>query len=160
VTKITVRSSNEEVLNWLNNNNFTSVLNQFQHYTGIDLLRLTINDIRRICNGDDSIGIRLYNQLNETVISPLKTFYVKTANNDIYSAVYLHTLTRRELIEKIFHLIQQTQQDTYNITLELNKIQIKIDNDDVVKYSLPNEGQFYLKIFPYEFILCLINNSV
>jgi transcription factor CP2-like protein len=160
VTKITIRSSNEEVLNWLNSNHFTSVINRFQHYTGIDILRLTINDVCRICNGDDSISIRLYNQLNETVISPLKTFYVKTANNDIYSAVYLHTLTRRELIEKIFHLIQQTQQDTYNITLELNKIQIKIDNDDVVKYSLPNEGQFYLKIFPYEFILCLINNSV
>jgi len=160
VTKITIRSSNEEVLNWLNSNHFTSVINRFQHYTGIDLLRLTINDVHRICNGDDSISIRLYNQLNETIIPPLKTFYVKTSNNDSYSAVYLHTLTRRELIEKILQLIQQSQQDACNITLELNKIKIKIDNDDVVKYSLPNEGQFYLKIFPFEFILCLINNSV
>jgi transcription factor CP2-like protein len=160
ITKITVRSSNEEVLNWLNNNNFSSVSNRFQHYTGTDLLRLTINDIRRICNGDDSISIRLYNQLNETVIPPLKTLYIKTSNNDTYSAIYLHTLTRNELIEKIFQLIQQTQQDPYNLILELNKIKIKIDNDNVVKYSLPNGGQFYLKIFPYEFVLCLINNSI
>ncbi|CAF4792200.1 unnamed protein product [Rotaria sp. Silwood1] len=114
-TKITVQSSCEEVLNWLNNNNFSSVINQFQHYTGIDLLRLTMNDIRRICNSNDSISIRLYNQLHETVVAPLKILYVKTTNTDLYSAIYLHTLTRHELEEKIFELIQQTHQEKYNL---------------------------------------------
>jgi transcription factor CP2-like protein len=160
VTKITTRSTNEEVLQWLNNNNFSSVLNRFQDYTGMDLLRLNINDFRRICNGDDSISIRLYNQLNETIVPPLKTLYIKTTNNDIYSAIYLHTLTRRELGEKLLQLIHQTQQEIFTIILELNKIKIKIDNDNVVKYSLPDQGQFYLKTFHYEFILCYINNSV
>ncbi|CAF4316015.1 unnamed protein product, partial [Rotaria sordida] len=128
-TKITVQSSCEEVLNWLNNNNFSSVVNRFQHYTGIDLLRLTMNDIRRICNGDDSISIRLYNQLHEIVVAPLKTLYVKTSNTNIYSAIYLHTLTRHELEKKLFELIQQTQKDEYNLVFELDKIKINIDND-------------------------------
>ena len=160
VTKITTRSTNEEVLQWLNNNNFSSVSNRFQDYTGIDLLRLNINDFRRICNGDDSISIRLYNQLNETIVPSLKTLYIKTTNNDIYSAIYLHTLTRRELGEKLFQLIHQTQQELFTMSLELNKIKIKIDNDNVVKYSLPDQGQFYLKTFHHEFILCYINSSV
>ncbi|CAF1081420.1 unnamed protein product [Rotaria sordida] len=159
-TKITVQSSCEEVLNWLNNNNFSSVVNRFQHYTGIDLLRLTMNDIRRICNGDDSISIRLYNQLHEIVVAPLKTLYVKTSNTNIYSAIYLHTLTRHELEKKLFELIQQTQKDEYNLVFELDKIKINIDNDDVVKYSLLDKGQFDLKIYPCEIILCLINNSI
>ena len=158
--KMTIRSSNDEVLNWLNINNFSSVVHRFQHYTGIDLLRLTRNDVRQICNGDDAISIRLYNRLNETIISPLKTLYIKLANNDTYSTIYLHTLTRHELGEKLFQLTQQPQQETFNLELELNKIKIKIDNDNVVKYSLPNEGQFYLKHLPFEFILCLLNHSI
>jgi transcription factor CP2-like protein len=158
-SKITIHSSNEDVLNWLNTNHFSSLVNRFQHYTGLDLLRLTRNDIQQICNGDDAISIRFYHQLNETIIPPLKTFYIKLTNNDIYSAIYLHTLTRYELREKLFQLIQQPQQDTCNLILELDKIKIKIDNDNVVKYSLPNEGQFYLKILPYELILYLLNRS-
>jgi len=158
-SKITIQSSHEDVLNWLNNNHFSSIINHFQYYKGIDLLRLTINDIRQICNGDDAISIRLYNQLNETIIPPLKILYIKMTNNDLYSAIYLHTLTRNELGEKLFQLIQQPKQEIFQITLELNKIKIKIDNDNVVKYSLPDGGQFYLKILSYEFILCLLNRS-
>jgi transcription factor CP2-like protein len=158
--KITIRSSNEEVLNWLKKNNFSSVVNRFQHYTGVDILRLTKPDLRQICNGDDAISIRLYNQLNETIIQPSKILYIKMTNNDIYSVIYLYTLTRYELREQLFQLIHQPQQELFNIILELNKIKIRIDNDNIVKYSLPNEGQFYLKIYPYEFNLCLLNTSV
>ncbi|UJR16289.1 hypothetical protein I4U23_003195 [Adineta vaga] len=157
IPNITIRSTNEDVLKWLNSNNFSSVLKQFQHYTGLDILRLTTNDIRRICNEEDSISIRLYNRLHETIVPPLKTLYIKTTNNDIYSAIYLHTFTCRELGEKLFEL---TQQEPYYILLEFNKIQIKIDNDSVVKYSLPDQGRFFLKNFSCEFVLCLINTSV
>ncbi|CAF0868345.1 unnamed protein product [Rotaria sordida] len=121
-TKITIQSSNEEVLNWLNNNNYSSIVNRFQHYKGIDILRLSKNDIRQICNGDDAISIRLYNQLNETIVQPLKILYITLTNNDIYSTIYLHTLTYHELREKLFELIQQPQQEIFNILLELNKI--------------------------------------
>ncbi|CAF3560149.1 unnamed protein product [Adineta steineri] len=132
-TKITIRSSNEDVLNWLNKNNFSSVVHHFQHYTGLDMLRLTKNDLREICNGDDTISIRLYNQLNEMIIPPLKILYIKITNNDLYSAIYLHTLTRHELIEKLCQLIEQPQQQhVFNIILELNKTQLKIDNDNVI----------------------------
>jgi hypothetical protein len=62
-------------------------------------------------------------------------------------------------MEKIFQFLQQTPEETCNLILELNKIKIKIDNDNVVKYSLTDNGQFYLKTLPYEFILCSINPS-
>ncbi|CAF1015507.1 unnamed protein product [Rotaria sp. Silwood1] len=137
-TKITIRSSSEEVLNWLNNNNFSSVVNRFQHYKGIDILRLSKIDIHQICNGDDSISIRLYNQLNDTLIQPLKTLYITLTNNDIYSTIYLHTLTRRELLEKTFELIQQPQQEIFSITLELNKIKIRIDDFFTLKKIVDN----------------------
>ncbi|CAF3566613.1 unnamed protein product [Rotaria socialis] len=131
-TKITVQSSSEEVSHWLNDNHFVAVVNRFQNYRGIDLLRLTADDIRRICNDDDSISIRLYNQLNETIVAPLKTLYVKVNNTDLYSAIYLHTLTRDEFEKKLFKLIHPNQPETYNLVLELNKIKIKIDTDDVI----------------------------
>ncbi|CAF2134049.1 unnamed protein product [Rotaria magnacalcarata] len=70
-TKITMRSS----------------INRFQYYTGVDLLRLTKNDIRQICNGDDAISIRLHKQLNETIIQSLKILYITLTNSDIYSTI-------------------------------------------------------------------------
>ena len=158
--QITIRSTNDDVLNWLKQNNFTSVLNRFEYYTGTDLLRLTSDDLRRICNNDDSISIRLYNQLNEIIIPPLKTLYIKTSDNDHFSAIYLHALTRRELIEKICQFIRQPEQHQCNLVLEFNKLKIKIDHDNVVKYSIPNEGQFLLKISPHELVLYLISLSV
>ncbi|CAF0994387.1 unnamed protein product [Adineta ricciae] len=156
-TKITVRSSNDDVLKWLKASSFSSVLNRFEHYTGIDLLRLTSDEIRRICNDDESISIRLYNLLHETVVPPVRTFYIKTTHSDIYSAVYLHTLTRDDLQEKLCELTQQRQ--ACNMTLEFNKIQIQIDSDNVVKYSMPDQGRYFLKIVSREFILSSINAS-
>ena len=158
-SKITIQSTNDDVITWLTTNHFSSLINRFEHYTGLDLLRLTKANIRQICNNDDAISLRLYNRLNETLIPPLKTFYIRLINNDTYFAIYLHTLTRYELKEKLFQLIELPFQESLNMILELNRIKIKIDNDNVVKYSLPNEGQFYLKIFSNEFILCLINRS-
>ena len=158
-TKITIRSSNEDVFSWLKMNNFNSVLNRFEHYTGLDLLRLTVHDLHRICNGDDAISIRLYNQLNETIVAPLKTLYIRTVNHDIYSAIYLHALTRRELVDKLHQFNQEISHETTSLFLELNKIKIQIDSDNVVKYSLPNNGQFSLKTMPYELTLSLINHA-
>ncbi|CAF4595515.1 unnamed protein product, partial [Rotaria magnacalcarata] len=89
-----MRSSSGEVLHWLNHNSFFSVVNRFQYYTGVDLLRLTKNDIRQICNGDDATSIRLHKQLNETIIQSLKILYITLTNSDIYSTVYLQTLTK------------------------------------------------------------------
>ncbi|CAF0855824.1 unnamed protein product [Adineta steineri] len=74
-TKITVGSSNEDVLNWLNKNDFSSVVHRSEHYTGLDMLRLTKNDLHHICNGDDTISIRLYNQLNQIIIPPIDDFF-------------------------------------------------------------------------------------
>lgn len=151
---ITIRSSADDVLHWLTANNFSCVLSRFQHYAGIDLLRLTVGDMRRICHDDDSISIRLFNQLHETPVPPLKTLFVKTSIDDTSSAIYLHSLTRRELADKLLEL---TQREPSQLILEANKIRIKIDADNVVKYSLPDQAQLLVKISPCEWTLCLLN---
>ena len=156
--KITIQSSHEDVFNWLNQNNFSSIVNCFQYYNGLDLLRLTLTDIRQICRGDDAISIRLYNQLKETIIRPLKILYIKIGNTDAYSAIYLHTLTRQELGEKLLQFVEQPYRESFELILELHEMKIKIDKDEVVKHTLPNEGQFYLKIFPYQILLCSLNS--
>ncbi|CAF4179283.1 unnamed protein product, partial [Adineta steineri] len=107
---------------WLNKNNFSSVVHRFQHYTGLDMLRLTKIDLHQICNGDDTISIRLYNQLNQIIIPPVKILYIKITNNDLYSAIYLHTLTRHELIDKLCQLIEQPQQQHIDDFFALKKV--------------------------------------
>ncbi|CAF4530445.1 unnamed protein product [Rotaria magnacalcarata] len=89
----------------------------FIKWRSVDLLRLTKNDIRQICNGDDAISIRLHKQLNETIIQSLKILYITLTNSDIYSTVYLQTLTKCELGENFFELIQQPQQEIFHIIL-------------------------------------------
>ena len=156
---ITVHSSNEEVLLWLENNYFSAVLDRFRHFRGVDLLRLSLHDIRRICNDDHSMSIRLFNQVNETSVPPLKTLFIKTTQDDAYSAIYLHGLTRRELQDRLSEFVPAVQERCLPLLLELNRIRVKIDNDNVVKYSLPNEGLFYVKTSPSEIVLCLINSA-
>ena len=150
-TKITIHSSSAEVTTWLEQNHFSSLIDRFSHYTGLDLLRLSLDDIRRICSGDESLSIRLSHRLNERVIPPLKILYVRRSNEERYSAIYLHALTRRELEEKLGDTAR-------TLLLELNQICLHIDHDDVIKYSLPHQGRFELKTFAAEIVLSLIND--
>ena len=158
-TKITVESSSADVVKWLEYYHFSSLIDRFAHYTGVDLLRLTLEDIRRICQGEESLSIRFYNQLNERVIPPLKTLYIRTNTEQRYSALYLHALTRRELEEKLGEYLRWTPGDQpWNLLVELNQIRIQIDHDNVIKYSLPHQARFHLKTFDFEIVLCLIND--
>lgn len=158
-TTITVESSSADVVKWLEHYHFSSLIDRFAHFTGVDLLRLTLDDVRRICRGDESLSIRFYNQLNERVIPPMKTLYIRTNSEQRYSALYLHALTRRELEEKLGEYLRLTPGDQpWNLLVELNQIRIQIDHDNVIKYSLPHQARFHLQTFDFEIVLCLIND--
>ena len=144
--RITTYSSHEDVTHWLDQHHFSALIARFPSYTGCDLLRLTVDDIRQICSQDQALSLRLYNQLHQTIVPPSKILYIGQKPADLYSAVYLHRLTQEELIEKLRELLGPSFDEIRTLVLALKKVQIIIDHDDVVKYSLPNEGQFHLKI--------------
>ncbi|CAF1340302.1 unnamed protein product, partial [Didymodactylos carnosus] len=128
-------------------NNFHTITSLFQYYTGLDLLRLNINDILKICG--DCIGLRLYNQLKQTIIQPMKTFYIRQINEDYYHCIYLHTLTRKELLQKIIeqfriNKISSIYYCQLYIEQQQQKLKIKLD-DDVIKYSINNQMRFVLR---------------
>ena len=153
--RITIYSSRDDVVHWLDQNQFSSLVSRFPGYTGCDLLRLTIDEIRQICSQDQALSLRLHHQLHETIVQPLKILYVKQPHSDFYSALYLHRLTGEELIERLRELLGRTFDEIRILVLQLKKVQIIIDSDAVVKYSLPNEGRFYLNIDTPQLTLCL-----
>lgn len=144
--RITIYSSHDDVAHWFDQHQFSALVTRFPSYTGCDLLRLTVDDIRQICSQDQALSLRLYNQLHQTIVPPSKILYIEQMHADLYSAIYLHRLTQEELIEKLRELVGPSFDAIRILVLELKKVQIIIDHDDVVKYSLPNEGQFHLKI--------------
>lgn len=160
VGKITIYSTKENVTQWLRTNQYESVLHRFQDYNGLDLLRLSIDDMRRICNGDDAISIRLHHQLHEKLVQPLRTLYIKLYPNEFFSAIYLHRLTRQELEERLFELLKKSPEEILTVFVELKKIKVRIDTDDIVKYSLPNEAPFHLNVSFNELVLIPIHTSI
>lgn len=159
VTKLTPQSSSDDVVRWLNQQNFSSIVPRFQHYRGVDLFRLSFDEIHRICHGDDSLSIRLFNELNEKVIPPRKVLYIQLEHQHTFAAIYLHSLTRKEFEEKFFEFLQPIDEKIFHFFLELERIRIRIDNDNVVKYSIPNESRFTLRKVDNEIFLSLINDD-
>ncbi|CAF1649528.1 unnamed protein product, partial [Didymodactylos carnosus] len=134
---ITTHSTSDDVQKWLELYNFHTIMSLFRYYTGLDILRLNVDDVLRICG--DCIGIRLYNQLKQTPVPPLKTLYIKQLNDDYYHCIYLHSLTRKELLQKIIEQFQLNKISSvycqFYIEQQQQELKIIVD-DDVVKYSI------------------------
>ncbi|XP_048481469.1 transcription factor CP2 isoform X3 [Plutella xylostella] len=96
-------ASASETQAWLARHRFTPHASTFANFSGADLLRLSRDDIIQICGLAD--GIRLFNALHAKRISPRLTVYVCAGGCDIYSAVYLHSLTARGLADKLRRLL-------------------------------------------------------
>uniref|UniRef100_A0AAX7UUI0 Grh/CP2 DB domain-containing protein n=1 Tax=Astatotilapia calliptera TaxID=8154 RepID=A0AAX7UUI0_ASTCA len=111
----------QDAQQWLHRNRFSPFCRLFTNFSGVDLLKLTREDVIQICGPAD--GIRLFNALKGRVVRPRLTIYVcqesqqareqhpKHENGDaaasaffVYHAIYLEELTVTELTEKIAHL--------------------------------------------------------
>lgn len=139
--------------------NLFSIIHRFQHYRDLDLFRLNVDDVRPICQADDSMKICLYNELNEKIVPPVKTFYVKFGPQPAFSAIYLHSLTRKDFEEKLLEHLRPSETKNRQFFLELKHIRIRIDTDNVVKYSVPDEARFSLTTLQDEILLSLINDA-
>lgn len=103
-------SSPQDTQQWLHRHRFSPFSRLFSSFTGADLLRMTKEDLMKICGPAE--GIRLFNTMKGRCIQPRLTIYVcqqqarnqppvKPGGVDIYHALYLEELTLLGLSEKI-----------------------------------------------------------
>uniref|UniRef100_A0AAX7TB35 Grh/CP2 DB domain-containing protein n=1 Tax=Astatotilapia calliptera TaxID=8154 RepID=A0AAX7TB35_ASTCA len=107
----------QDAQQWLHRNRFSPFCRLFTNFSGVDLLKLTREDVIQICGPAD--GIRLFNALKGRVVRPRLTIYVcqeshvlcclacvnlSVSLSAVYHAIYLEELTVTELTEKIAHL--------------------------------------------------------
>ncbi|CAD5118812.1 DgyrCDS7491 [Dimorphilus gyrociliatus] len=73
-SNVSANSTSAEVVDWLNNNRFSSYSRVFENFSGSDLLRLTRDELIQICGLAD--GIRLDNALQVKNVRPRLTLFV------------------------------------------------------------------------------------
>ncbi|CRK95673.1 CLUMA_CG009131, isoform A [Clunio marinus] len=103
VTSITITkdSTPQHLTQWLAFHRLTSYASTFSHFSGCDLLRMSKDDLVQICGLAD--GIRMFNILHVKAIQPRLKIYVSLEANT-YHAVYFHTATTKELIQKLYKI--------------------------------------------------------
>ncbi|XP_063699434.1 transcription factor CP2 isoform X2 [Culicoides brevitarsis] len=98
ITPISAEFSPVQVAHWLAQQRLSKFTNAFSRFSGVDLLRMTKEDLIQICGLAD--GIRMYNIIHSKSISPRLTIYV-TLDNAVYHAIYLHSYSIKELFQKL-----------------------------------------------------------
>jgi len=90
----------QQTMTWLQTNRFAAYLHTFASFSGADLMRLSRDDLIQICGLPD--GIRLFNALHPRA----KTLYLSVQQSPlVYQAVYLATLSSREMCSKVAALM-------------------------------------------------------
>ncbi|XP_054276157.1 transcription factor CP2-like protein 1 isoform X2 [Macrosteles quadrilineatus] len=93
-------ASPQQTMTWLQTNRFAAYLHTFASFSGADLMRLSRDDLIQICGLAD--GIRLFNALHPRA----KTVYLCVQQSPVvYQAVYLATLSSREMCSKAAALV-------------------------------------------------------
>ena len=153
------RASVHETLRWLRTNRFNTHLTTFTNYSGFDLLRLSRNDLKDLIGATD--GIRLHNALqNKAVISTLCVYVMLEGTpNAVYQAIYLETLTYRELVRKICSTFSLNPNSIVGVQKSgPNGINICV-TDEVVRH-LEKDTCFKCKLLPTDasemFVMSLI----
>ncbi|ETN66576.1 transcription factor CP2B [Anopheles darlingi] len=98
VSCITRETSPAGVAQWLIVHRLSSYAKTFAQFSGSDILRMSKDDLCKICGLAD--GIRMFNILHSKAITPRLTIYVSYEAN-IYHAIYLHLNTVAELVQSL-----------------------------------------------------------
>ncbi|RZF34091.1 hypothetical protein LSTR_LSTR011661 [Laodelphax striatellus] len=90
---------------WLQNNRFSAFLRTFSNFSGLDLLRLSCDNLIQICGLPE--GIRLFNALHRSPLAACLTLYMclESSPEEVYEAVFLESLTSAELSRKLATLL-------------------------------------------------------
>ncbi len=99
------------VQQWLTANRFSNLLPIFKNYTSNDFLRLSKDDLIKLCGAPDAI--RCYNLAHNIQICPRLTMFVKFNEQDYFYAVYLNDCKFKCLIKRLvyFYNNQKPQQN-------------------------------------------------
>lgn len=98
VPNITKDSGPAMLTQWLNYHRLSAYAKTFSQFSGSDLLRMSKDDLCKICGLAD--GIRMFNILHSKAIAPRLTIYV-CFEGTMYHAIYLHGNTISELVHKL-----------------------------------------------------------
>uniref|UniRef100_A0A182T8D1 Grh/CP2 DB domain-containing protein n=1 Tax=Anopheles maculatus TaxID=74869 RepID=A0A182T8D1_9DIPT len=98
VPTITKETSPGTLAQWLAVHRLSAYAKTFAQFSGSDLLRMSKDDLCKICGLAD--GIRMFNILHSKAITPRLTIYVSFQTN-IYHAIYLHSNTIPELVQNL-----------------------------------------------------------
>ncbi|XP_055602369.1 uncharacterized protein LOC129751103 isoform X2 [Uranotaenia lowii] len=98
VPTITKDSGPATLTQWLNYHRLSAYSKTFSQFSGSDLLRMSKDDLCKICGLAD--GIRMFNILHSKAITPRLTIYVCYEGN-LYHAIYLHANTISELTQSL-----------------------------------------------------------
>ncbi|EAA03941.4 AGAP007065-PA [Anopheles gambiae str. PEST] len=98
VPTITKETSPGSLAQWLAVHRLSAYTKTFAQFSGSDLLRMSKEDLCKICGLAD--GIRMFNILHSKAITPRLTIYVSFEAN-IYHAIYLHSNTIPELVQNL-----------------------------------------------------------
>eukprot|EP00118_Oscarella_pearsei_P008340 m.42450 g.42450 ORF g.42450 m.42450 type:complete len:544 (+) comp33358_c0_seq1:245-1876(+) len=138
----------EETRAWLEANHFGHCLSVLGNFSGVDLLRLSREEMTQICGPAE--GIRLDNTLQLRAIRPRCVIYVSLDTEQVFHAIYLETLTLYELSKRL--------SDKLNIHLEqLSGIHrlvpsgiLVIVDDEMVKTFISEMTNFQIQVIKDE----------
>lgn len=98
VPSITQDSGPAMLTQWLSYHRLSTYSKTFSQFSGSDLLRMSKDDLCKICGLAD--GIRMFNILHSKAIAPRLTIYV-CFEGTMYHAIYLRGNTISELVHKL-----------------------------------------------------------
>uniref|UniRef100_A0A1B6F561 Uncharacterized protein n=1 Tax=Cuerna arida TaxID=1464854 RepID=A0A1B6F561_9HEMI len=134
----------QQTMTWLQANRFAAYLHTFASFSGADLMRLSRDDLIQICGLAD--GIRLFNALHPRA----KTLYLCVQNSPVvYQAVYLASLSSREMCVKVAALLGFSHNQLTHIYMQgPNGIHVVI-TDELVR-NIKDEATFTTELISDE----------
>ena len=122
--------SSKYVHQWLLTNRFTHLLPIFKNYTSNDFLRLSKDDLIKLCGAPDAI--RCYNLAHSIQVCPRLTVFVKFNEYNYFYAIYLNDCKCKSLIKRIlqvYHEQKQKQNQHQNNIMIINDEPVSQDHN-------------------------------
>ncbi len=149
---------------WLVANRFTHLIPIFQNYTTNDFLRLTKDDLIKLCGAPDAI--RCYNLAHNIQICPRLSFLVKLVDQIFFSAIYLPDCKVKHLTKRLIQFYNSQKIDSFKpesqtVNQSNGNLQQKFKKTDI---DIDEKFELYMKfkgvlIKISDEVLCNINND-
>uniref|UniRef100_A0A8D8UVL4 Alpha-globin transcription factor CP2 n=1 Tax=Cacopsylla melanoneura TaxID=428564 RepID=A0A8D8UVL4_9HEMI len=129
-----------QVQNWLQARDFAAYMVTFANYTGVDMLRLSREDLKALCGLSE--GIRLFNSIHPELLAHKRTIYLLVDSDSmVYHPIFLYRLTAAEMCSKLMRLLGVSPAQVTDFYLQgPNDIHVII-TDELV-HHLQDEAQY------------------